>query len=101
MWCEEDLLLRTKEAHPKEACGVIVNGVGVIEIPNVHKDPEHYFEMEAAQLVAVYEEYGGIDGVWHSHPNGDPLPSTADAEGAPPGLPYYIIANGAVHKYRF
>lgn len=100
MWFEEELVLRCKAAEPNEACGVIVDDQ-VIEIPNVHKEPQHFFTMDPEILLDVYEEYGDIDGVWHSHPNGDPAPSTADREGAPPGKPYYIVAGGLVREYVF
>jgi proteasome lid subunit RPN8/RPN11 len=98
-WFREDLLRRARAAEPNEACGVIVDEVVIVEIPNVHKEPATFFEMDPEVLLDVYEEYGTIDGVWHSHPNGDPFPSDADRAGAPPGVPYYIVAGFQVWRY--
>lgn len=89
-------LYRDIEAHaasawPLEACGVVV-GWQAIRVPNVHPEPAHYFDMDPVALMAIYEEHGDIDGMYHSHPTGMPSPSDADLLNAPPGKRYIIAA---------
>lgn len=76
---------------PREACGVIVKG-RAIPCRNNHKDPEHFFNVHEQDLLAVYEVWGDIDGMYHSHPNGRQSPSEADLLGACPGKRYLIAA---------
>lgn len=86
------------EVAPQEACGVVAGGQ-VIRIKNVSSDPESFFAMDEQELMAVYENYGGIEGVYHSHPKGNPRPSTTDLDHAPTHVPYYIVTMGDVHEY--
>lgn len=81
-----------------EVCG-LVYGQAVLSINNRAKDPSAFFVLDEEELVAAYTDFGAPDGVWHSHPNGDPNPSTADWEGLPPGAKMYIVAGGAVYVY--
>jgi len=91
------LLWWAAQAYPDEACGVIVNGQAV-QITNVHSEPEAFFQMADDELLAVYEQ-GIPSAVWHSHPNDDPAPSTADLDGHPPGMKMLIVAGGQVLSY--
>lgn len=84
----------------RERCG-LVYGDYVIEIDNVHADPENYFEMDPEQQMDAWSEFGRPDYVWHSHPNNDPEPSEADRLGAPPGIGYLIAARNRVYQYEF
>lgn len=88
------------DAAPHEACGVVAGGQ-VIRIKNVSMNPEEFFAMDDRELMAVYENYGRIEGVYHSHPSGSPQPSTEDVEHAPVNIPYYIATMGDVHEYFF
>jgi proteasome lid subunit RPN8/RPN11 len=85
------------EAFPDEACGVIVNGEA-IQITNVHGEPEAFFQMADDELLAAYDR-GIPSAVWHSHPNDDPTPSTADIDGHPPNMRMVIVAGGEVFFY--
>lgn len=85
---------------PHEACGVVV-GEDVVRIKNVSTDPEAFFAMDERELMAVYEEHGRLDGVYHSHPAGSPQPSSTDREHAPLDVPYYIVTMGEVYEYTF
>lgn len=71
---------------PHEACGLIA-GVGsraqrVISLPNAAADPQHHFEMDHRAFVrAMFEiESAGqaLIAIYHSHPNGHPIPSSTD-----------------------
>jgi proteasome lid subunit RPN8/RPN11 len=92
------LVVWAKRAAPDEACGVIVNGKP-LRLSNISDEPEAYFLMDDAELLAVYANYGVPEAVWHSHPLGDPLPSTADEDGLPPGMTMLIVAGDEVYEY--
>ncbi len=92
------MLSHARDAAPREACGVIAGGQ-VIRITNVSQQPEAFFEMDVTELLAVYRNYATIEGVYHSHPGGNPKPSPTDREGAPPDLPYYIVTLDEVYEY--
>jgi proteasome lid subunit RPN8/RPN11 len=55
--------------------------------------------MDYDQQCAMYARNGVPDGVWHSHPNGDPTPSPADLEYHPKGMRMLIVAGGEVHDH--
>lgn len=80
-----------------EVCGVVVNGEALL-LENVHPEPENFFRMKDEELLAAYDK-GVPSAVWHSHPNGDPAPSTADVDGTPPGMTMLIVAGGEIYSY--
>lgn len=86
------------ECHPKEACGVIVNG-DYIPCTNVAVD-DAQFEIDVMDLVGAEKE-GKILAYCHSHPDGSTEPSMPDrVQMNLHGLPW-IITNGvdvALHK---
>lgn len=92
------LIWWSAQAYPDEACGVIVNGEAFL-LRNVHPEPEAFFHMDDEELMAVYQR-GAPEAVWHSHPNGDPSPSTADIDGTPPGMTMMIVAAGEIYEYQ-
>lgn len=94
----DDLVRWAAEALPDEACGVIVKGKA-FRLTNVHSEPEAYFHMDDDELIAIYSTHGAPSAVWHSHPNDDPHPSTADIDGTPPGMRMLIVARGEVWGY--
>lgn len=87
---------------PNEACGLI-GGVDskakqIIPIKNVAEMPQRYYRIDAqAQLQALKsfdEQHIEWIAVYHSHPNGQPLPSSddiRDAELNTPNLCHLII----------
>ena len=81
----------------EEVCGVIING-RPIRLSNVAEDPRNFFQIDDQELLSIYEQ-GVPTAVWHSHTNGDPLPSTADEDGTPPGMTMLIVAAGEVYAY--
>lgn len=88
------------EGKPNEVCGLLA-GVGaqvkqIIPIPNISEYPEVRYYMNPSQLVkhlASLEEQGlSLVGFYHSHPAGEPIPSTTDIEQANyPGTAHVII----------
>lgn len=93
-----DFLLKAAErAHPHEACGIIV-GETAYEITNRSNHPSEFFEMDLDELREL-TDHGRPTGLWHSHPRGNPNPSTADLEHHPPGMRLIIVARGQVHDH--
>jgi proteasome lid subunit RPN8/RPN11 len=85
---------------PREACGLIAGRNNRVEriIPaaNAASDPQHFYEIDHRALVqAMFEiERSGLTliGIYHSHPNGDPIPSQTDiAQAAYPDAVYLIV----------
>lgn len=92
------MISAAQRAHPREACGLMWGGT-VDEVRNIAKNGETFFIMDYEQQCALYAQNGRPDGVWHSHPNGDPLPSEADYEHHPKGMRMFIVAGGEVYDY--
>ncbi len=94
------LLHHAREAAPQEACGLLA-GVGeqvqaVIPIPNSAADPHHFYRLEEAAFARALLQLDrqGLEllGFYHSHPQGDPIPSSTDVQQATyPDTPYLII----------
>lgn len=89
------MIAAADKAAPREACG-LVWGEEVREVTNVAKNGGGFFIMDYEEQVVLYNELGRPDGVWHSHPNGDPLPSESDLHYHPDGMRMYIVAGGEV-----
>lgn len=89
------MLSEAERCKPLEACGVVLCDGTVVAITNVAKRTG-IFIMDTAELVAVYEQHGDIDGVWHSHPNGDENPSPADVDAHPSGKMMFIATPAGV-----
>jgi len=103
------LIAAAQEAHPREACGLLLGEGGRITsatvAANVHPDPARHFEIDPAALLAAHKSArtGGpqVLGYWHSHPNGRCGPSDEDrAEAAGDGQIWAIVANGAISVWR-
>lgn len=87
-------------AAPNEACALLMGQggavTGFVESPNMTgDDPRRAFEIDPALLLKLHREAreGGpaIAGVWHSHPNGRPVPSDEDrARSVEPGWIWLI-----------
>jgi proteasome lid subunit RPN8/RPN11 len=86
--------------YPREACGLIA-GVGkhiqhVIPIANKAEDPLYAYRMDdkalTTALFALEKEGLALLGFYHSHPNGDPIPSQTDiGQAYYPDLAYLIV----------
>lgn len=65
-----------KRESPLEACGLIAGGV-CYELKNRATTPGTFF-IAAEDIVTIATRHSGYDGVWHTHPSGNPLPSEDD-----------------------
>ena len=101
-------------AWPHEACGLLegevtttaVRVARVVVCDNVHDEPAHRYTIDPEDF--LYAEHAarrrdrGIVGAWHSHPNGEPVPSATDLAEAWPDWSYLIagVTNGALTDLR-
>lgn len=97
-----DIMLAAAEATT-EICGVLIGRRtpqivvhGIVPGRNLHRRPQQHFLLDAqtllmadAQARAAGDE---ILGFYHSHPNGNALPSPHDRRDAWPGYLYLIVA---------
>jgi proteasome lid subunit RPN8/RPN11 len=88
------------DERPGEACGIIAGKgeqvVRIIPIANRAPDPQHHFRFdEQAFATAMFEiERSGLSlvGIYHSHPEGKPIPSREDIRQSNyPGTAYVIV----------
>lgn len=101
----EAMLVAAAQAHPREACGLLLGSAGAVReatvAANVHPEPLRHFEIDPAVLIAAHRaaREGGAQvlGYWHSHPNGLAGPSATDrAHAVRDGRAWAIVANGAI-----
>lgn len=89
---------------PRETCGLIGGlrqasidqAVEIIPAPNAAHDPERAYRMDeralAAALISLEKRGLTLVGIYHSHPQGDTVPSRQDIhEAAYPDTAYLII----------
>ncbi len=102
------------EAWPREACGLLegevtdsaVRVARVLMCANVHAEPHRRYTIDPEAFLhaehAAEARGRTIVGVWHSHPNGEPVPSPTDRAEAWPGWSYLIagVTNGAMTALR-
>ncbi|HFC09658.1 MAG TPA: M67 family peptidase [Chloroflexi bacterium] len=84
---------------PLEACGLVAGrdgvSVAVYPIPNALHSPTRYRMDPRAQVQAFFAmEAAGLEllAIYHSHPQGPPLPSATDLREATYAVPYLIWA---------
>ncbi|WP_349514390.1 M67 family metallopeptidase [Erythrobacter sp. NFXS35] len=96
-------------AHPREACGILLGEDGRItearETRNIHPSPHTHFEIDPQALIDAHRaaRAGGpqVIGYFHSHPTGEPVPSSTDrAMAAGDGRVWAIIAADEVRFWR-
>src|SRR3546814_11024753 len=63
-----------------ERCGFVLRDGTVVEITNVHDEPERGFRMAPARVLE-YVDNPDLVGTWHTHPGGDPNLSQEDYAG--------------------
>ena len=97
---ERELIAEARAAHPREACG-IVSGGRIIRLPN-RASGTGQFRIAAEDMEAAAAEHGlrSLDGVWHSHPSGDPRPSALDLASHPWPAALIVVAGETVNVYR-
>lgn len=106
---EAAIFAHAADAHPLEACGLLLGHDGRIEsalqAPNVHPAPETHFEIDPQALVDAHRaaRSGGPEvlGYWHSHPVGPAAPSATDrAHATGDGKVWAIVGEGRVGWWR-
>lgn len=68
------------ECYPAESCGIVAGGI-YHRIDNIHGEPEEHFRIEPIVWVQLTHQYGDIQAVIHSHPEGPDYPSYLDQLG--------------------
>jgi proteasome lid subunit RPN8/RPN11 len=89
------LLEHARRQPNRECCGLLAGRNGVISqafpARNVAADPKKNYEIAPVEIVRLLREFRartlGFLGIYHSHPNGDNVPSPRDIE-----LAYYSEA---------
>ncbi|HEX2905755.1 MAG TPA: M67 family metallopeptidase [Phototrophicaceae bacterium] len=94
------IVQQARTDQPQETCGILL-GVSetvheIISVPNIAADPLHFYRLEDAALAhaLLQAETKGLSlvGFYHSHPNGDPIPSPTDVQQAYyPDAAYLIV----------
>jgi len=105
MWLTSEqaqiIVAHARAEVPREACGLIAgNGeraAEIIPIPNAAADPLRAYTMDERRLVEALTQFEsrGLEliGLYHSHPNSDPIPSPTDVKQASyPDTPYLIVS---------
>ncbi len=94
-----DVLGALERALPEEACGFLAGCADRVEavypVPNELRSPTAYRMEPAAQIRAMtaIEKAGReIVAIYHSHPNGPPIPSATDVDEASYPVPYVICS---------
>jgi [CysO sulfur-carrier protein]-S-L-cysteine hydrolase len=79
------MLEHVRRLAPEEACGLLAGAPGQVErvylIENIRHSPYDYFMDPDQQVRAMLEiDAGGwaVNGIFHSHPAGPPVPSPSD-----------------------
>lgn len=101
----EQMFRAAANAHPNEACGILLGkGANITAFQptkNVHPTPETHFEIDPAALIQAHKS--GRDGAlsvlgyFHSHPVGAATPSSTDtAMASGDARIWAIIAKGDV-----
>jgi len=89
------LLEHARRQPNQECCGLLAGSNGVITqafpARNAAKDPKRHYEIAPAEIVRLLREFRQRNlrflGIYHSHPNGENVPSPRDIE-----LAYYSEA---------
>jgi proteasome lid subunit RPN8/RPN11 len=97
-WAEEFMVQAAAVYHPHEACGIVIGGMAY-SVTNRANNTLKFFTMDIEECVALVAAHGKPEALWHSHPGGNPMPSTADNEHHPAGYGLIIVADGKVYDY--
>lgn len=85
---------------PEEACGLIFGhgsrADAIVPVTNVADEPQHHYLMSPAEIAQHLPAYSRknmtLIGLYHSHPNGEPVPSQTDIRDATfPHTAYLIV----------
>lgn len=89
----QDMLSLLDPSRPDERCGFLMTDGTIVEVKNVHTEPELGFRMDPHELL---EHVSNAIATWHTHPKTTPNLSQEDYAGflAWPKLTHYIIGHG-------
>lgn len=88
-----------KEEDKEERCGFILNDGTILEVQNIHPEPESGFEIDPQETLRYINE---LAGVWHTHPKAPSVLSGDDKLYMEqwPQLSHYVIGNDGMREYR-
>ena len=107
-----DILAAAARSYPNECCGLIEgvrgkNGwraLALHETKNLAEDPRAHFLIDPEIQFRLLRDLRGtgreIVGCFHSHPEGEPAPSTTDLAGAAEEDFLWLIAGGKPQSLR-
>lgn len=87
-----------------ELCGVILADGDVMQLTNIHPEPDKGFHIDPAAFLVQVE--AGATGTWHTHPGHDPNLSEEDMTGFQswPKLAHHIVGirdgQPTVHSFK-
>ena len=81
-----------------ERCGLVLKKGETVELPNVHEDPTHNFEIDSADAEPFLSDLAGL---WHTHCSDDYNLSVMDYEAflEHPTLTHLVISRVGVASY--
>lgn len=81
-----------------ERCGLILKNGAILELPNVHEDPQNGFRVDPAEILKHEAETAAT---WHTHPSGNANLSMEDYHCflAWPELFHYVVSRVKVNCY--
>ena len=102
----ERLLRDADAAGKREICGLLIREEGLVveavSVRNVAADPERGFEFDPLVHIAASRTArlagSRIIGHYHSHPGGNPVPSSIDAGRAEEQDTYWLILGGGAAR---
>ena len=82
----------------KERCGFVLKGNRLVEVKNIHPDPENGFEIDPEAIIRHEDQ---LKGTWHTHPTTNATLSKDDYACFLnwPHLEHYIISKDEVRRY--
>lgn len=83
----------------QERCGFVLKSGQIIELPNIHPEPENGFEIDAADILRYSDD---IAVIWHTHPDSASILSGEDllCMEAWPQVAHMIIGNDGISTYQ-
>ena len=106
---QDSIIRKAVEFADVEICGVVLKDNSIVYIPNVHPEPENFFQMSDESWLTLRDNHGvsGIKGIFHSHPSQGSFPSVTDQEALSagsyllPGWKYWIVTFAGVFEWEF
>jgi len=66
-----------KDEYPNECCGIVTKDFNYIRCSNISPDPINSFILDPEKMIEYEDECWGI---FHSHPDDEPTPSSLDGK---------------------